>query len=124
MKKNIVALVSVVILTLIFAGFTNAQTDSNTNNQQTTDKKLKILKKTPPKSGRCSQSSGRTRIRVTFDKSGTVTDAVVTESSGCTEFDDNSLKAARKIKFEPEIKNGEAVTVTKPVEFNYRRYQR
>lgn len=122
MKKNIFALFSAVILTLFFAGLTNAQTDSNTNNKQTNDKKLKVLKKPFPESGGCSQPTGLTLVRVTFDKSGKVTDAVVTKSSGCADFDKNSLKAARKIKFEPQTKDGAAVTVTKPVEYKYRRY--
>ncbi|HVE59359.1 MAG TPA: energy transducer TonB [Pyrinomonadaceae bacterium] len=122
MKKNIFAPFAAVILTLIFAGLTSAQTDNTTDNKQTPDTKLKILKKTPPESGRCSQSSGMTLVRVTFDKSAKVTDAVVTKSSGCTAFDNNSLKVARKIKFEPEIKDGEPVTVVKPVEYRFRRF--
>lgn len=122
MKKNIFALFAAVILTLVFAGLTSAQTDTDTNNKQTNDKKLKILKKPAPESGGCRQTSGLTMIRVTFDKSAKVTEAVVTKSSGCTDFDNNSLKAARKIKFEPQTKNGEPVTVTKPVEYKYYRY--
>lgn len=42
--------------------------------------------------------------------------------SGCLSFDNNALSVARKIKFEPEIKDGEAITVTGLVEYAFRRF--
>jgi TonB family protein len=56
---------------------------------------------------------------VNFDKSAKITDAVLVQSSGCEEFDNNALKAARGIKFKPAITDGEAATVTKPVEYRF-----
>ena len=122
MKKNIFTLFSVIILTLIFAGLTNAQTDSAANSKQTADKKLKILKKPFPSSRGCVESSGITLIRVTFDKSSKVTNTEIVKSSGCSDFDNNSLDAASRIKFEPQTKDGEPITVAKTVEYKYERY--
>jgi protein TonB len=120
MKKNISALFSAVILSLALSAAANAQSENNSN--QTDSKPLKILKKPIPESGGCNQPNGRVMVRVTFDKSAKVTDATITQSSGCASFDKNSVDAARRIKFEPQIKDGEPVTVTKPVEYKYYRY--
>jgi TonB family protein len=62
------------------------------------------------------------RLKVTFDKSGKVTNVDVARPSGCSAFDRNAVKAAKKIKFEPAIKNGEAITMVKQVEYVYTRY--
>jgi TonB family protein len=59
------------------------------------------------------------KIKVTFHSSGKVTMAEIAESSGCKFFDKETLRVARKIKFNPEIKNGEAATVIKTIEYNY-----
>lgn len=122
MKKNIVTLFFTVFLTLTCVAFTNAQTDNNSLNKQAIDKKLKILKKPIPRLAECSQSSGLTIVNVTFDKSAKITEAIVIKSSGCDGFDKNSLKAARKIKFEPEIEDGEPITIAKPVEYKFFKY--
>jgi TonB family protein len=122
MKKNIAALFSAVILSLTCAAFANAQTDTDANSKQTADKPLKILNKPRARPAGCNQSSGQTKLRVTFDKSAKITKTEITQSSGCADFDNNSIKAARNIKFEPQIKDGEAITVTKQVEYNFRRF--
>ena len=121
MKRNIIALFSAVILSSILAIAVNAQT-GNSNSTQNADKKLKITKKTTAKPAGCRQSSGLAVIKVTFDKSGKITATEIVRSSGCGSFDKNALAAARRIEFEPEIKNGEAVTVAKPVEYRFERY--
>lgn len=120
MKKNFVVLFSVVMLLFVLSGVARAQSDNP--NQKSGDRKLKILKKPMPESGQCTQPTGLTMIRVTFDKSAKVTDAVITKSWGCDFFDNNSLDAARRIKFEPQIKDGAPITVVKPVEYKYYRY--
>jgi TonB family protein len=122
MKKYVVTFFSVVILSLTLAVAADAQSDNDANNQQTGDRKLKIIKKPIPESGECRQTGGITMVRVTFDKSAKVTEATITQSSGCAAFDRNSLKSARAIKFEPQMKDGEAVTVVKPVEYKFYRY--
>ena len=91
-------------------------------NAQTADRPLKVLKKEPPNVrvfAECFRSYGisyaEIQVRVTFDKSGKITDVEVVKSSECREFDEESLRVARRIKFEPAIKDGEPITVTKIV---------
>jgi TonB family protein len=86
------------------------------------DRPLKILKKPHARPGDCRQDGGTTTVKVVFDKSGKVTDAFLLMPSGCREFDDRAIAAALKIKFEPAIKNGQPVTVSKRIEYAYRRY--
>lgn len=114
MKKKIFIFFSAFVLLLTFAAFGAAQTG---------DKKLKIIKKPGVKFSRqCRQSSGTTRVRVTFDKSAKITNVEIVISSGCTSFDNNALDSARRITFEPQVKDGEPVTVTKLVEYNFNSY--
>lgn len=110
MRKKIAALFSIAILLLSFSA--DAQTD----------RKLRILKKPHPKARKCSLSSGTALVRVTFHSTGTVTDTVLIQTSGCNSFDESSLNVARRIEFEPEIRNGTAVTVTKTVEYRFAIY--
>lgn len=119
MKKTICGIFVFLFLAFIFHGAANAQTQSANENQKP-DQPLKIKKKYPPKMGDCSQANGRTRLKVTFDKSAKVTNAEVLDSSNCTDFDRKAIEAAMRIIFEPAIKNGEAVTVTKIVEYDFR----
>jgi len=83
------------------------------------DKPLEITYK-PNARARSCQGSGSAKVRVTFDKSGKVTEVEMIESSSCNGFNKNVIEAARKIKFKPEIKSGEAVTVTKLIIYTYR----
>jgi len=61
-------------------------------------------------------------LSVVFDKSAKVTDVAIVKPSGCREFDDRAIAAAMKIRFEPAVKNGQAATVAKRVEYAFRRY--
>src|SRR5215211_3819391 len=117
MKKDLAALIFFFALFLIFTTAVPAQSKDGSNNKKTGDRKLKILNKPRAKSPECSQTKGQTIVRATFDKSAKVTYAVITKSSGCDNFDNSVLDAVRQIEFEPEVRNGEAVTVTKPVEY-------
>ena len=125
MKKNLLAILSVLFVSVLFVGAANAQTDSNSNKDdkkietQEKDKPLKIKRKPSPAVGDCGQFSGRTTLRVTFDKSAKVTDVEIVALSGCDDFDKNSVKAAKGIQFEPQIKDGEPITVTKRVEYAF-----
>lgn len=110
MRKNFVALLSIAVLLLSFS-VADAQTV-----------KLKIIKKPSPKARKCSPAAGTALVRVTFHSSGTVSDVELRQSSGCNTFDQNALDAARRIEFEPEMKDGKAVTVFKMIEYSYRIY--
>jgi len=128
MKRTSVIL-AILLFTVIFAGAINAQEKDDSNKVETKiekqeyDQNVKIKKKLRVGAARSySQSSGVARLRVTFDKSAKVTNVETISSSGCDEFDRNALSAAKKIKFEPAMKNGEPVTVTKLVEYVFTIY--
>lgn len=122
MRKNIAAFFLIVFLSFTFTAFADARTNIANGFGQTNTTKLKIVKKPIPRAGRCSQSSGLAIVRVTFDKSGVISGAEIFKSSGCDNFDKNALKSARAIEFEPQVENGEAVTVSKQVEYKYVRF--
>ena len=65
--------------------------------------------------------TGTVRLRVTFHKSGKVTDvfAISGLAYGLTE---SAIAAAKRIRFEPEKKNGVPVTIVKPVEYKFDLY--
>lgn len=109
------------IFCLCFAVIANAQ-ENNSAKQSEKDRPLKILKKPPPQLGNCPQSSGFTSLKVKFDKSGKVTDAEIIKSSNCRDFDENAIDAAKRIKFETAMKDGEPITVFKVVEYAFRKY--
>lgn len=115
---------TILLLTFMVAYESRGQTNTSPDSSaiQEKDRPLKISKKPKPASGGCSRSSAMARLRVTFDKSGKVSTVEIARPSGCDEFDQNAIKAAKKIKFEPAIKNGDAVTVVRQVEYVYTRY--
>ena len=57
----------------------------------------------------------KTVLRVTFDATAKITAVEVKSASGCNAFDEESVDAARRIKFEPAIQNGKPITVAKTV---------
>jgi TonB family protein len=83
---------------------------------------IKIIKKSPTSIGNCPQSSGVVSLDVTFDKSAKVTDVVIKRSSNCSDFDNNAVKAARKIKFEPAKSDGQPISVTKTVTYSFSKF--
>ena len=90
------------------------------NSTQAKDRKLKIIKKPIPfPEGNCSDSEGLVTVRATFDKSGEVTNVEMVKQCACGYFNEQVLKKAREIKFEPQIENGEPVTVVKIIEYKY-----
>lgn len=130
MKTKSFKIISLLFFIFLFAFVANAQNGDDSNKTGTTaenqekDRPLKIIKKAQPSidnfrecfiSLRVTHLSGR--VKVTFHSSGKITGVEIVAPSGCEEFDKESLRVARKIKFEPAIKNGEAVTETKSVEY-------
>lgn len=123
MKKIINSSFLILILVTVFGLTVNTQIKVLARNQDNqSERKIKIKYKPHAKVASCGQSSGLAILIVTFDKSAEVTETEVYQSSGCDKFDQNAIAAARGIKFEPEIKNEEAVTVKKRVEYAFRRY--
>lgn len=112
-----------VLILLVVAAFIIGGADSvkaQNNSPQTRDKKLKIIKKPAPfTDGRCSEDEGTTTVRATFDKSGKVTAVEMVKQSACSYFNEQALKKAREIKFEPQIENGEPVTVVKMIQYQF-----
>jgi TonB family protein len=87
--------------------------------QNITHLKVKNMPKaSPPEPGVCARD-GVVVLMVTFDKGARVTDVKVATSSGCQVFDDNAVRAARKISFTPQKENGAAVTITKEISYRF-----
>jgi TonB family protein len=126
MKKLMTAVFSLLFLAIVLTGGTaKAQTsDSNKEQKQEKDRPLTITGKTPPSIDTfqaCFKTKRAThlliKLKVTFHSSGKITGAEIVAPSGCEYFDKESLRVAHKIKFKPQIKNGEAVTAVKTVEY-------
>ncbi len=82
-----------------------------------------VLKKKPEPSMTSSDcpDSGTVRLGVILDKSGKVTNIKLIKGTSCG-FDDSAIKAARKIKFTPALKNGVSVSMYVILEYYYSRY--
>jgi TonB family protein len=120
-SKSVLVLFSILFLCFV----SSAQTEnSNSKKKPVKDKPLKIkTSRVDPYTeiiNSCyftNTSRIYTAILVTFDKSGIITDAEIRGSSGCKALDEEYVKLVKKIKFDPEIKNGEPITVIKPMTF-------
>jgi TonB family protein len=126
MKKLIITLFTFFLFALVFSGAANAQSGGSTDStkKQEKDRPLKITGKSSPSRDTFSKcfkkrqyASLFIRLRVVFHSSGKITGMEIVTPSGCEYFDKESLEVTQKIKFEPAIKNGEAVTVTRTVEY-------
>jgi TonB family protein len=99
------------------------QSDETVYKQSEVDQKAKIIKKPIPSTDRmCGNDNGFVRVRVVLLKSGKVGDIESLKSSECERFNENSLNSAKKIKFNPALKDGQPVSVSAMVEYTYRRY--
>lgn len=118
MKTNLSKLAFAIFLALLCVLTSNAQDADNTNKSanktQKTEKEQDEAKECP--------ESGVARLKVTFDKSGIVTNAKIVSSAGCSFFDNKALEAAKNIKFEPAKKNGKKITQVKTVEYTFTQY--
>ena len=127
MKTNYWKFSFTVTLFLVSVVTLNAQSggDSNKIKKQSKDTPLKIKSRDMPNANvlnECKLPRQTFQIHVgvlaTFDSSGKITDARIAGSySSCPAFDEECLRITRKIKFKPEIKNGVAVTVIKPITY-------
>ena len=128
MKSSFGALLIIALFTLLSAATANAQADAKQNSkqknvQQKKDKPLKIKNKPIASTGgQCSGASGTTTLRVTFDKSAKVTKVDIVSSSSCEYFDRSAIQSARKIEFEPAVKNGVPITLAKTVVYTFTGY--
>jgi TonB family protein len=126
MKSNLLKIIASFTFVVLSVFAANAQSNNNKNKvqngEQTNDSPLKIIEKQPPSAkvfGDCFRQNGtayiKIAVRVTFDKSGKITAVEIVKESDCSEFDEESLRVARRIKFKPATKDGEPITVTKTV---------
>lgn len=69
--------------------------------------------------GQCA-GQGVVRLKIVLLKTGRIGEVGVIDSSQCEIFDQNAINAAKKIKFKPALKNGQAVSVSVLVEYSYR----
>lgn len=93
-----------------------------TGSESSEDKPLRIIKKAPPRVSvfeKCFKDYGtpelRIQVRVTFEATGEIGAVEIVSHSDCREFDDEAVRVARLIRFEPAVKDGSPVTVTKQV---------
>ena len=85
------------------------------------DTPVKIKKNPRVSADGCQQESGLAKVRITFDKSGEVTEVVMTVRSGCEVFDNRVMAASKALEFEPATKDGEPISVTRLVEYRFDR---
>jgi TonB family protein len=71
-------------------------------------KLIEGVEPTYPETKRASGEAANVTLTLTIDRSGQVTDVAVLESAG-PEFDQAAIDAARNLRFEPALKDGEAV---------------
>ncbi len=115
-------LASLVFLVVASAGFSFAQDNRNSNKAQESplNKPLKVKTRPKPSPRGCRDiESGKTVIRLTFDRSAKVTKVVLVVRSGCPQFDASAVDAAQRIEFEPAVKNGEPISVVKKMEYAF-----
>ena len=99
----------------------NLSEEDKVYSQSQVTKKAVILSKPAPKTSSDCPDKGLTRVRVVLHKSGKVTDVELIRGVSCG-FDENSIKAARKIKFTPAVKDGVPVSQYVIIEYYYTRY--
>lgn len=121
--------VQIIFAICLFSTFIAAQNNENRSSDQKTERKydtpVKILYKPRPvypsqdKGSVCIQ--GTVRLRIEFLESGEIGKITVVSGLplGATE---NSIEAAKKIKFEPARKDGKAVTSFRQIEFTFSLY--
>ena len=94
--------------------------DEKIYKQSEVDQRAKIIKKPIPSTERmCGNDSGFVRVSVILHKSGKVSDVKSLKSSECQRFNENSFDSAKKIKFNPAVKDGQPVSVSMMVEYKH-----
>ena len=92
--------------------------------QTSTQNNFKILSKPSPDytdTARATNTSGSVRLQITFAADGQIKNVLAVKMLpfGLTQ---QAVSAAKRMTFEPEIKNGKPVSVTKIVEYTFRIY--
>lgn len=92
--------------------------------QTATQNNFKILSKPSPDytdTARATNTSGSVRLQITFAADGQIKNVLAVKMLpfGLTQ---QAVSAAKRMTFEPEIKNGKPVSVTKIVEYTFRIY--
>lgn len=85
---------------------------------------LRIIKKPQPSytsDARRDGVTGSIKLLVGFDADGTVKHIVILQSLG-SGLDEEAVKAARGIKFEPEQRDGKPISVAKQIQFSFTLY--
>ena len=88
------------------------------------NKPLYILSKQRPvytEQARANNTQGKVILGVTFLASGEI-GAILPISTLPNGLTEQAITAAKQMKFEPQIKNGRPITVSKPVQFNFAIY--
>lgn len=83
------------------------------------DHPIRIIKKPRPTARGCSGPGGSAIARVTFKSDSTIGEVSLVTPSYCQEFNSSVLDVIHQIEFEPEVKDGHAVTVTKQIEYTF-----
>jgi len=86
------------------------------------DHPIRITKKPRPTALGCAGPGGNAIARVTFKSDATIGETAMVSPSPCETFNDSVLKVIKDIEFEPEVKDGQAVTVTKQIEYTFAVY--
>jgi TonB family protein len=88
------------------------------------DQELKVTKKPRPSAKGCegAGTGGSAIVKVTFQSDRTIGDVVIVEASTCAAFNDSVLRIAKEIEFEPAVKDGQPVTVTKQLQYAWAIY--
>ena len=66
---------------------------------------------TYPRSAQMKKQEGYVIVKYTVDEQGFVVDPRVVDSDGPSSFNRVALKAARKFRYAPQFKDGEAVSI-------------
>ncbi|HEX3101126.1 MAG TPA: energy transducer TonB, partial [Pyrinomonadaceae bacterium] len=86
------------------------------------DHGIRLTAKPRPKALGCEGPGGKSIAKVAFQNDGTIGEITWVEMSSCSIFNDSVMQAIREIKFEPEVKDGVAVTTTKQIEYVWANY--
>jgi TonB family protein len=133
--KNLRSLTVIVLLISIYPVSLLSQPIINQNSTQSieriyepneVDQKARITKKLPPtytESARNSGVSGKVILRLVLRSSGEVGDVIVVKGlrDGLNE---ECIKVARQIRFEPAVKDGHLVSQYFKTEYNFHIYPR
>lgn len=121
-RPYIIIIVSFLVWSGALALAVGAQTNRTSEQKGKGDRPLKIIKKEPIGSvfGRCRDLDKGlfVSLRVEFLDTGKIGEVSITRVSGCDYFDTEAIKAARRIKFSPQVKAGEPVTTTRRVDYS------